>query len=148
MEWILGPYRRYNDFSGRSGRREFWLFTLFLSVVSTILLLAAFLQLVVEVKSAVFGLLVWVMLGQISILSVLHPYAKVALAAFLLLSVVTFVPSLALHIRRLHDQNRSGWWILLFLIPRIGSLILLVMMALPGTQGPNRFGSEFGTAEL
>jgi len=47
---------------------------------------------------------------------------------------------IALAVRRLHDTDRSGWWLLIGLIPIVGSLVLLVFYILPGTQGQNRFG--------
>ena len=45
-------------------------------------------------------------------------------------------------VRRLHDTDRSGWWVLISLLPLIGGLILFVFEVLPGTQGENRFGSQ------
>jgi uncharacterized membrane protein YhaH (DUF805 family) len=63
----------------------------------------------------------------------------------ILLSIVglaLFIPSLAVTVRRLHDQDKSGWLVLLPLIPLVGGIILLVFMLLEGTQGPNRFGPD------
>ncbi|MCH7629961.1 MAG: DUF805 domain-containing protein, partial [Proteobacteria bacterium] len=54
----------------------------------------------------------------------------------------TIVPSLAVSVRRLHDQDRSGWMLLLMLIPFLGWFALLVLMCLEGTRGPNRFGAD------
>lgn len=51
-----------------------------------------------------------------------------------------FLPSLAAQVRRLHDTDRSGWWVLLAFIPLIGTIWVLVLLASPGTAGPNRFG--------
>jgi uncharacterized membrane protein YhaH (DUF805 family) len=51
-----------------------------------------------------------------------------------------FLPSLAVTVRRLHDTDRSGWWILLNLIPIVGALIVLIFTCLDGTPGDNRFG--------
>jgi uncharacterized membrane protein YhaH (DUF805 family) len=59
-----------------------------------------------------------------------------------LFSLGVFLPSLAVAIRRLHDLDKSGWWILLCLIPLVGSIILLVWFCTPGTGGSNRFGGE------
>lgn len=59
-----------------------------------------------------------------------------------LVGIVHFVPSLAVAARRLHDTDRSGWWLLIGLIPLIGIIVLLVFYCLEGTKGPNRFGSE------
>lgn len=53
-----------------------------------------------------------------------------------------FIPGLAVQVRRFHDQDKSGWFILLGFIPYIGGLILFVFMCLEGTRGPNRFGPD------
>jgi uncharacterized membrane protein YhaH (DUF805 family) len=50
------------------------------------------------------------------------------------------VPSLAVTVRRLHDTTRSGWWILIALIPAIGTIILLIFMVLDSTPGDNEYG--------
>jgi uncharacterized membrane protein YhaH (DUF805 family) len=50
------------------------------------------------------------------------------------------IPSLAVSVRRLHDIDRSGWWILIALVPLIGTIVLLVFALLEGTAGPNRYG--------
>ncbi len=59
-----------------------------------------------------------------------------------LFSLVTILPSLAVAVRRLHDLDRTGWWILLALIPIIGWIILLIWYCSRGTVGPNRFGPD------
>ena len=56
--------------------------------------------------------------------------------------LAVFLPGLSVAIRRLHDLDRSGWWILLFLIPLIGAIILIVWFCFEGTDGPNRFGPD------
>ena len=50
------------------------------------------------------------------------------------------VPSLAVAIRRLHDTNKSGWFLLLALIPIVGFIVLIVFLATPGEPGPNNYG--------
>jgi uncharacterized membrane protein YhaH (DUF805 family) len=57
-----------------------------------------------------------------------------------LLALASIIVSLSLLIRRLHDIDRSGWWVLIALIPFVGSIVLLVFACLAGTPGPNRFG--------
>lgn len=52
------------------------------------------------------------------------------------------VPSIAVQVRRFHDQDKSGWFVLIGLIPLLGGLIVLVFMCLEGTRGPNRFGRD------
>ncbi len=56
--------------------------------------------------------------------------------------LATLIPSLAVTIRRFHDQDKSGWFVLLGLIPAIGSIILLVFMCLEGTRASNSFGAD------
>jgi uncharacterized membrane protein YhaH (DUF805 family) len=52
------------------------------------------------------------------------------------------VPGLAVLSRRLHDTGKSFWWVLIGLIPLLGAIVLLVFTCLPGTQGPNQYGSD------
>lgn len=60
----------------------------------------------------------------------------------LIYSLAVFLPSLAVAVRRLHDTDRSGWWVLIGLIPIIGFIVLLVFFAQEGNSEPNRFGSN------
>jgi uncharacterized membrane protein YhaH (DUF805 family) len=59
-----------------------------------------------------------------------------------LFGLATFLPSLGLWIRRLHDLDRTGWWVLIWLIPIIGWIILIIWFCTRGTDGPNRFGPD------
>ncbi len=54
----------------------------------------------------------------------------------------TFIPSLAVAVRRLHDTNKSGWMYLIGLIPVVGVIILIVFLATEGTHGENQYGSD------
>jgi uncharacterized membrane protein YhaH (DUF805 family) len=58
------------------------------------------------------------------------------------------LPSLAAGVRRLHDTDRSGWWLLIALVPLVGAIVLLVFWVLEGTRGDNRFGPDPYSAEL
>ncbi len=60
----------------------------------------------------------------------------------MLYSLAVFVPSITVGVRRLHDTGRSGWWLLIGLIPAIGTLIVLVLMALEGDMGRNEYGAD------
>ena len=126
MEWMLMPYRRYADFSGRSCRREYWMFTL-LSVLVAFGTLAIMLAggLAAEGSGETAGPLFWVGGGILGI--------------WVLASII---PSIAVQVRRFHDQDRSGWMILLGFIPYVGSIIVFVFMCLSGTRGPNRYGPD------
>lgn len=114
-EAVISCYRaKYADFTGRAPRSEYWFF-----VLSYFLLLIA-----VAAVCALLGgtTLLWIGLG-IGWLGLL-------------------LPTLAAQVRRLHDTNASGWWMLMALIPYIGGLIMLVWYCIPGTKGENRFGPD------
>lgn len=144
MDWMLMPLRRYADFSGRSRRKEYWMFFLLQMIVYAIGLALIFAGMpwddfaaqqagayVTPTEAQAPGPLFW------------------AGSVFLGLWVLgTLVPNIAVHVRRFHDQDKSGWMYLLGFIPYIGGLIVLVFMFLEGTRGPNRFGPDpKGTGE-
>lgn len=118
LDWMLMPLRRYADFSGRSRRKEYWMF-----IVGVIV--AAVLVGIIEGVLGMSG-----MVGGV--------YGPLTLV--LLLGII--VPSIAVQVRRFHDQDKSGWFVLLSFIPFLGGLIVLVFMCLEGTKGPNRFGAD------
>ena len=116
--WMLLPLRRYADFNGRSCRKEFWMF---------ILLFAAFLLGVGFIGFMDSGD------GSLGALSTL----------LLVLGLLgTLVPSIAVQVRRMHDQNKSGWFVLFNLLPYVGGVVMIVFMLLEGTHGDNRFGPD------
>jgi uncharacterized membrane protein YhaH (DUF805 family) len=59
-----------------------------------------------------------------------------------LYGLAIFIPSIAVSVRRLHDTGRTGWWILIGLIPLIGTLVLLVFYCLGGDPGDNEYGPD------
>jgi len=118
MEWMLLPIKRYTDFSGRSRRKEYWMFLLGILIVAIVL----------GIVEGILGLS-----GMVG--GVYGPLTVIFFLAIL-------VPSIAVQIRRFHDQDKSGWFVLLSLIPFVGGLIVLVFMCLEGTKGPNRFGPD------
>jgi len=123
MDWMLLPYKRYVDFSGRSQRKEYWMFALFTIVVSLLI-------------DGTLG-------GTWSVLAGLRatpgPAASLLGAIF---ALVNFLPSLAVAVRRLHDTDRSGWWFLIILVPLVGALVFIWFMVSDGTPGANRFGED------
>ena len=58
----------------------------------------------------------------------------------LIFVLASLIPTLAIAFRRLHDTGRSAWWLLISLIPLVGSIVLLVFLLLAGEPGGNRFG--------
>jgi uncharacterized membrane protein YhaH (DUF805 family) len=85
----------------------------------------------------------WFFLANLIVSLVLAALSR-ASVVFAILSVIyglaVLIPSIAVGIRRLHDTGKSGWWILLALIPFVGYIILLVFFAMEGTPGPNQYG--------
>ena len=65
-------------------------------------------------------------------------------ALYMLYALGTLVPSIAVGIRRLHDTNRSGWWLLVTFVPFVGFIVMIVFLASAGTTGENDYGSEPG----
>jgi uncharacterized membrane protein YhaH (DUF805 family) len=59
-----------------------------------------------------------------------------------LFGLAVLIPGIAIAVRRLHDLDRTGWWILLWFIPIVGWIILLIWFCTKGTDGPNRFGPD------
>ena len=130
MDWMLMPYRRYADFSGRSRRMEFWMFQLF-------------------VLGVYFVGFVLMMMGMPE--SAYDPYAGsqpepgamfwLGLAFITIFGLASFIPSLAVAVRRLHDQGKSGWFLLISFIP-FGGLVLLVFYFIEGDRGENQYGPD------
>jgi uncharacterized membrane protein YhaH (DUF805 family) len=104
-------FSKYATFAGRAARPEYWYWVLF-TVVATLIFT------MIELRVSAVG-------GR-------------ALDA--IFSIATFIPSIAVAARRLHDTDRSGWWQLLVLIPVIGWILLLIWFCQRGTPGGNRFG--------
>ena len=111
-------FQRYVDFSGRSTRAEYWWWGLFSVVVSFALFIADTLT----GNSSTFG---W--LGGL---------------LETLFTLATIIPSLALSVRRLHDINRTGWWLLLLFVLVIGWIVLIVWAIKRGDEGPNKYGPD------
>lgn len=138
MNWMILPFKRYAEFTGRSRRMEYWMFTLLNVIVVTVLLAVtggfAALSDLENADAASSGAMA--MFGGLGILILVYGLA-------------VLIPSIAVTVRRLHDRDMSGWWylgaIVGGMIPIVGIVIsigFLVLMALPGTPGPNRFGAD------
>jgi uncharacterized membrane protein YhaH (DUF805 family) len=115
MNWYLQVLKKYATFEGRARRREYWFFQLF------------------NVLAFIALLLVDGLTGTI------NKEAGVGLLSGLYL-LVTLIPSVAVTVRRLHDTDRSGWWLLIAFIPVLGDIALIVFACLDSQPGANRFG--------
>jgi len=147
MEWATLPLKRFAEFTGRSRRKEYWIFVLLVLVVAAVLYFVE---------------------GALNMRGWVGPYGPL----LVLFELAILVPSIAVGIRRLHDTNRSGWWLLigygpalvstllpllgivnlnlmmiLSLVALAGFVVLIVFMALEGTKGPNQYGPDPKGAE-
>lgn len=147
MKWMIEPFRRYFQKSGRSTRREFWGFSLLNLIVTFVTLGAA-----VAVSPATTNTTTQGPEGfnfSYSSQFTDSVAGTVFASIYGLYIAASFIPSVMVTIRRLHDRGATGWWALvfpaLFLVPLFGLLspiAFVIVMALPGNQGPNRFGPD------
>ncbi|MGB6873617.1 MAG: DUF805 domain-containing protein [Dehalococcoidia bacterium] len=116
MNWYIKVLKKYAVFSGRARRKEYWMFFLFNFIFS---LVASLIDLGIGLLTfAVFGL---------GLLSILYALA-------------VFVPGLAVAVRRLHDVGKSGWYLLIILIPIAGPIWFLVLTCTDSQPGDNKYG--------
>lgn len=114
MDWYLDVLKKYAVFTGRSRRKECWMFILFNFIITyTLSFIGGFLG------SAIGALM--------SMLVLLYSFA-------------VLLPSVGVSIRRLHDTNRSGWFLLIGVVPVIGTIILIVLLAIDSQPGDNQYG--------
>ena len=83
----------------------------------------------------------WYLLANIIVAIILVALASVSNLFLVVWAIALIVPSIAVGIRRLHDTDKTGWFLLLPIIPLVGWIILLVLMALASDPGPNKFGA-------
>ncbi|MFC4334904.1 DUF805 domain-containing protein [Salininema proteolyticum] len=111
MNWYFTAFKKYAVFSGRSRRREFWVFVLVNAVIGAVL--SSFAQqsdgFLWNFLAGAFGLLI-------------------------------LLPSIAVQVRRLHDSGRTGWWWWIGLIPIVGTIVLIVFSLFDSESGTNRYG--------
>ena len=115
MNWYLEAWKKYAVFNGRSRRKEYWYFIL-------------------------FNLLVSMLLGFIDSMTGMYSFeAGIGLLSGVY-TLAIIVPGIAVGIRRLHDTGRSGWWLLIGLIPFVGAIVLIVFCVQDSQPGENEYG--------
>ncbi|MDX9746721.1 MAG: DUF805 domain-containing protein [Syntrophales bacterium] len=114
MDWYLMVLKKYAVFSGRSRRKEYWMFFLF---------------------NIIIGLVLGLVEG---IAGIARQSDQSILATLYMLAVL--VPGIAVGVRRLHDTGRTGWWLLISLVPLIGAIVLFIMLVQDSQTGENQYG--------
>ena len=122
MNWYAEVIKKYATFTGRARRQEYWMFVLVSAIISIIL-------------GVIDGVMTGVVNGVLGSSDVRLNLLGALYSLFILL------PSIAVGVRRLHDTGKSGWWMLLALVPLV-NLILLVFFITDGVAGPNEYGPD------
>ncbi|MBP6398881.1 MAG: DUF805 domain-containing protein [Saprospiraceae bacterium] len=114
MNWYLKVLKQYADFEGRARRMEYWMFTVINLGIYVVLYLLMFL-----------------MGGEKAILP---------MALIVIYSLAVFLPNLAVSVRRMHDVGKSGWMLLVAIVPILGAIYLLVLYFTDSEPGDNAYG--------
>ena len=122
MNWYLKVLNQYTDFSGRARRKEYWMYALFNLIFAMVALMVDLLL------GTSFDI------GGMNILGYGYIY--------MLYNLFVLIPGLAVLVRRLHDVGKSGWFILISIIPLIGGIWLLVLLVTDSDAGNNKWGSN------
>jgi uncharacterized membrane protein YhaH (DUF805 family) len=112
LEWYVEVLKKYATFDGRARRKEYWMFQLINTIILIGLLILSF------TISSSFALIVAIY------------------------TIGIFAPSIAVTVRRLHDIDKSGSWILISLVPFIGGIWFFILTCTEGTYGPNSYGTD------
>lgn len=122
MNWYILALKNYINFSGRAPRRGYWYFIL-------------------------FNVLIGIVLGFVDVMTgnFIQETGQGVLGAIYSLAVL--IPSIAVAVRRLHDTNRAGWWLLLLFIPVIGWITIFIFMVLRSDPQSNKYGKPLSSIE-
>lgn len=111
MNYYVRVFQNYANFKGRDTRKQYWMFVLFNIIISFVI-----------------GFVAGLILGDA---------ASIVTSIY---SLAILLPSLAISIRRMHDIGKSGWWILVSLIPIVGCIWYIVLACKPSQEGSNQYG--------
>jgi len=115
MNWYLDVLKKYAVFDGRAMRKEYWYFFLFNILINILLTIID------------------------SVIGTINHEAGVGLLSGIY-ALVILIPSIAVSVRRLHDTNHSGWYLLIALVPFIGAIVLLIFMVQDSQPMSNQYG--------
>ncbi len=124
MSWYLEVFKKYADFSGRACRAEYWMFTLFNSLIVILLSIISYLPFTMSANT------------QDSLSGLYMVFSCI----LIIYALAIIVPSLAVTVRRLHDTGRSGWDFFISWIPLVGGIILLIFLIEDSQPGTNQYG--------
>ena len=117
MNWYSKVLKQYTDFSGRARRKEYWMFALF---------------------NIIFAFAAMILDNVLGIAMEKIGYGPI----YIIYGLAVLLPGLAVAVRRLHDVGKSGWMLLIVLIPLIGAIWLLVLLCTDGQPGSNKWGEN------
>jgi uncharacterized membrane protein YhaH (DUF805 family) len=117
MDWYLMVWKRYAQFSGRSRRKELWIFALINTIIGAVLYL-----------------------GGMAAMSQSSTLGSLLLGLYFVYLLAALVPGWAVGARRLHDTGKSGWWWLIAFVPFVGAIILIVFWVTDSQPGDNQYG--------
>jgi uncharacterized membrane protein YhaH (DUF805 family) len=121
MNYYIKVLQQYADFNGRARRKEYWIYNIINSIIGGLLFFLDYL----------LGTTIdFLDLGEGNSLGILY----------LVYALFVFIPGLAVAVRRLHDVGKSGWMLLIALIPLIGAIWLLVLYLTDSNPGENKYG--------
>lgn len=115
MNYFTSALKKYTDFSGRATRSEYWYFILF---------------------TFLFSIVVGLLDGLVGTKEIVGNYGLISSIYYLII----IIPSIAIAVRRLHDVNKSGWMLLISLIPIIGGIWIFILMIRDSFPGENEYG--------
>ena len=124
MEWYLMVWKKYAQFTGRSRRKELWMFCLYNTLIGTALWVLG-----VVFRQRGMGTII--------------PHSGIGVIFFGLYFIYMLaarIPGWAVAVRRLHDTGKSGWWWLIVFVPFIGAIVLIVFWVLDSAPGANQYG--------
>ena len=133
MEWMLMPLKRYADFSGRSRRMEYWMWFL----LQVLVYVAVWVLLIAFGGGALMS-------GDPTAMAAAGGMAMIIMMIYGLYALAVLIPGIAVTVRRLHDTNRSGWWILAPIVPYVIAFASMFGGLASGSEGGAATGGIIG----